>query len=379
MGANEDIGKGYKKRLDGYQVSPSDNLWDRIEADLDKKKKRTIPFWLFFGGLGVLLLSFGTWYVINNMNELSTEENSIQLIEQNTIENSLEKVVNSESIDETLDDFDKKDYGLHGLSLDIVHGLVFICFSDNPPSLESAKKELKDPMSDFDFENMKVAASKMYPIEANWKLSIENYQECYHCATAHPEYAKMHTMMLDREKRERMQNHMHENMIACGLRDLEIEKTNINAPSGEQGYEYSRTALFKGYKTGSRDGEPVAPLLGKLKDYDGGASDLSIGPFSFFLAYSDHVVCYIFSPVDQNNSQCEIYWLVRGDAEEGKDYNKEELMYLWDITTEADKEIIVNNRKGVESRYYQSGPFSGMERQEKIFIEWILRELTAKI
>ena len=277
------------------------------------------------------------------------------------------------------DDFDKKDYGLHGLSLDIVHGLVFICFSDNPPSLESAKKELKDPMSDFDFENLKVAASKMYPIEANWKLSIENYQECYHCATAHPEYAKMHTMMLDREKRERMQNHMHENMIACGLRDLEIEKTNINAPSGEQGYEYSRTALFKGYKTGSRDGEPVAPLLGKLKDYDGGASDLSIGPFSFFLAYSDHVVCYIFSPVDQNNSQCEIYWLVRGDAEEGKDYNKEELMYLWDITTEADKEIIVNNRKGVESRYYQSGPFSGMERQEKIFIEWILRELTAKI
>ena len=277
------------------------------------------------------------------------------------------------------DDFDKKDYGLHGLSLDIVHGLVFICFSDNPPSLESAKKELKDPMTDFDFENMKVAASKMYPIEANWKLSIENYQECYHCATAHPEYAKMHTMMLDREKRERMQNHMHENMIACGLRDLEIEKTNINAPSGEQGYEYSRTALFKGYKTGSRDGEPVAPLLGKLKDYDGGASDLSIGPFSFFLAYSDHVVCYIFSPVDQNNSQCEIYWLVRGDAEEGKDYNKEELMYLWDITTEADKEIIVNNRKGVESRYYQSGPFSGMERQEKIFIEWILGELTAKI
>ncbi|MGV6830900.1 MAG: hypothetical protein ACWA5P_05005 [bacterium] len=109
MGANEDIGKGYKKRLDGYQVSPSDNLWDRIEADLDKKKKRRIPFWLFFGGFGVLLLSFGTWYVINSMNESSIEENSIQLIELNTIENSLEKVVNSEAIDESIDDFDKKE------------------------------------------------------------------------------------------------------------------------------------------------------------------------------------------------------------------------------------------------------------------------------
>ena len=30
------------------------------------------------------------------------------------------------------------------------------------------------------------------------------------------------------------------------------------------GYQYSRTALFEGYQTGSREGKPVAPLLGKL-------------------------------------------------------------------------------------------------------------------
>ena len=65
--------------------------------------------------------------------------------------------------------------------------------------LLNLQKELKDPMTDFDFENMG-RCLEMYPIEANWKLSIENYQECYHCATAHPEYAKMHNIMLDRKQ-----------------------------------------------------------------------------------------------------------------------------------------------------------------------------------
>ncbi|MGH8223147.1 MAG: aromatic ring-hydroxylating oxygenase subunit alpha [Woeseiaceae bacterium] len=273
------------------------------------------------------------------------------------------------------EDFDKSTYGLHRVSLDIVHGLVFVCFSDDPPSLEGAKRDLAEPMAMFDFKNLKVAAQKVYPIAANWKLAIENYQECYHCATAHPDYAKMHTLMLDAAKRERVQGHMLASMEACGLRKIEIDRIDTKARPGEQGYGYSRTAMFKGYKTGSRDGEPVAPLLGTLKDYDYGASDFSFGPFSFLLAYSDHVVAYVFTPVDRNHCQCEIYWLVRGDAVEGKDYDRDKLMWLWDVTTYADEQIIVNNWKGVQSRYYRPGPFSGMERAERIYVEWILRQL----
>ena len=276
-------------------------------------------------------------------------------------------------------DFDKADYSLHQLSIDVLYGMIFICFSDSPPSLDGAKTDLKEPMAMFDFENLKVAAQKTYPIDANWKLSVENYQECYHCATAHPDYAKMHTLTLDDNKRDRVQGHMIKKMEHCGLKDIEIDCIDIKAPKGEQGYGYSRTALFEGYKTGSKDGEPIAPLLGNFTGYDGGASDFALGPFTFLLAYSDHVVAYVFTPVDIDKSECEIYWLVRNDAEEGKDYDKEQLMWLWDITTEADKTIIVNNRKGVASRYYRPGPFSGMEDAESVYIQWILKELAERI
>jgi Rieske 2Fe-2S family protein len=272
-------------------------------------------------------------------------------------------------------DFDKAKFGLKSVSVDVIHGLIFVCFTDTPPSLEGAKRDLAEPMAMFDFENLKVAAQKSYDIPANWKLSIENYQECYHCAPAHPEYARMHTLMLDRDKRERVQGKMLEKMESCGLKDIYIDYIDTAARPGEIGYGYSRTALFNKYKTGSEDGGPVAPLLGEFIDYDGGASDFSFGAFSFLLAYSDHVVAYVFTPVDQDNSNCEIYWLVRGDAEEGKDYDIDALTWLWDITTQADKRIIVNNSKGVHSKYYEPGPFAGMERAERIYIEWILQEL----
>jgi len=273
------------------------------------------------------------------------------------------------------EDFDKASHSLKPVSVDVVHGLIFVCFTDTPPSLEGCKRDLEEPMAMFDFPNLKVAATKTYEIPANWKLSIENYQECYHCATAHPEYARMHTLMLDRDKRERVQGKMHERMAACGVTDLYFDFIDTAARPGEIGYGYSRTALFEKYKTGSRDGQPVAPLLGDFTDYDHGASDFSFGAFSFLLAYSDHVVAYVFTPVEHQVSKCEIYWLVRGDAEEGKDYDVDDLTWLWDVTTISDKEIIVNNSKGVHSKYYQPGPFSGMERPERVYIEWILQEL----
>jgi Rieske 2Fe-2S family protein len=164
-------------------------------------------------------------------------------------------------------------------------------------------------------------------------------------------------------------------MEACGLKNFVVDYMDTKARPGEIGYGYNRRALFDGYLTGSRDGGPLAPLLGDLTDYDGGASDFSFGAFSFLLAYSDHVVCYVFAPVDHGKSRCEIYWLVRADAEEGRDYDSDELTWLWDVTTQADKTIIVNNWKGVRSRYYAPGPFSRMEEAEAIYVDWILREL----
>ena len=64
--------------------------------------------------------------------------------------------------------------------------MLLINLSDNPQSLANLQSDLKEPFEMFGFEDLKVAAHKNYPIASNWKLAVENYQECYHCAPAHP-------------------------------------------------------------------------------------------------------------------------------------------------------------------------------------------------
>ena len=127
--------------------------------------------------------------------------------------------------------------------------------------------------------------------------------------------------------------------------------------------------------TGSEDGRPVAPLMGDFTDYDGGFSYLDVGPASFFLAYPDHGVMYLFIPRGPQKTDMEISWLVRADAREGEDYDRARLTWMWDVTSVADKLIIDQNQQGVNSRYYQPGPYGPMEAQTRDFVEWYLQQI----
>ncbi len=271
---------------------------------------------------------------------------------------------------------DKSTLGLHPCNIVSVSGMLLINLSDNPQSLENLQSDLKEPFEMFGFEDLKVAAHKNYPIASNWKLAVENYQECYHCAPAHPEYSLSHSLKIEDEPGfDEAQEKMMENLESCGLKEFEVNKDFSNKDPDQEQYAYSRYALFDGYMTGSKDGKPLAPLLGDIKEFNQGCSDFNIGPVSYFLAYCDHIVGYIFTPVSQNQCQCDIYWLVNKDAEEGKDYDKDKLMWLWDVTTYVDETIIVNNQKGVNSIKYKSGPYTDKEQSTRRFIKWYLSEL----
>ena len=68
-------------------------------------------------------------------------------------------------------------------------------------------------------------------------------------------------------------------------------------------------------------------------------------------------------------------WLVHKDAQQGKDYNVNEMIWMWDETTKADKRIIEDNQKGVLSSKYKPGPLSQMERGLEKFKNWYLKSL----
>src|SRR5262249_61928806 len=69
-----------------------------------------------------------------------------------------------------------------------IGGLLFICLADQPPAdIEAMAEALEPRLAPHDLRNTKVAAQIDLVEHGNWKLTMENNRECYHCAAGHPE------------------------------------------------------------------------------------------------------------------------------------------------------------------------------------------------
>jgi Rieske 2Fe-2S family protein len=273
------------------------------------------------------------------------------------------------------EDFDKSGIRLRRVNVEVLDGMIFVNFAEQPASFSAVREGLADCLRPYDLANAKVAHRQSYPITANWKLAVENYCECYHCAPAHPEYSRGHSLAHFGIRAGELLEQVMARAGACGLSDRIVNCMYQDAPGFGADYGYDRYPLIREHVTGSDDGGPVAPLLGTISDYDGGATDLQIGPVLFGLMYCDYVVLYRFTPLAVDRADCDITWLVRGDAEEGRDYDRDRLTWLWDVTTHADKAIIERNQQGVNSRYYVPGQLSTMENYTWKFLSWYLATL----
>ncbi len=273
------------------------------------------------------------------------------------------------------DDFDRSGLSLKRIHCETLDGMIFVNFADQPASFDCIRNGLSGCLKPYRLDQAKVAHRQSYPIKANWKLAVENYTECYHCAPSHPEYSRGHSLAKPGARETEMMAQVMAQAKACGLSDKKASRLYENAEGFGADYFYERYPMWRGHITGSQDGQAVAPLMGDIKGYDGGTSDFQAGPVTFALAYCDYVVIYRFTPVSLQESECDITWLVNGDAEEGKDYDRDRLVWLWDVTTAADKRIIEYNSAGVNSRFYKPGPLSTMEVFTGDFQRWYLQAI----
>ena len=95
-------------------------------------------------------------------------------------------------------DIGREEYGLHAAHVREWLGYVWVCVADEPPSFEDSvmgavRTRLGDPelIEHYAIETLEVGRRISYDVRANWKLIVENFMECYHCATIHPELTEV--------------------------------------------------------------------------------------------------------------------------------------------------------------------------------------------
>jgi Rieske 2Fe-2S family protein len=228
--------------------------------------------------------------------------------------------------------FRREDYPLKQVHADEWDGHVFINLSADPPPLRSQLAGLPERFRPWRMEELRLGHRIVYDIKANWKLIVQNYNECLHCPNLHP-----------------------------ALNRLSHYLSGENEPL-QPTYMGGRMDLRPGVETLSMDGAcPRAFLPGLSAEDVRRVYYYAIFPNMFLSLHPDYMLVHTLWPLapDRSLNICE--WHFHGDDMARPGFVKQDAIDFWDMTNRQDWQVCELSQAGISSRAYTPGPYSNRE------------------
>jgi Rieske 2Fe-2S family protein len=228
--------------------------------------------------------------------------------------------------------FQKADYPLHQVHADVWDGHVFLCLSSDPQPLLMQLDDLPGKFTPWRMGDLRLGHRIVYDVRANWKLLIQNYNECLHCPNLHPALNKL--------------SHY-----------LSGENEPLRAT-----YMGGRMDLRPGVATLSMDGTcPRAFLPGLSEEDVRRVYYYAIFPNLLLSLHPDYMLVHTLWPVapDRTINVCE--WHFHPATLAGPDGGISDAVEFWDMTNRQDWHVCELSQAGISSRAYTPGPYSNRE------------------
>ena len=241
--------------------------------------------------------------------------------------------------------FDRADYPLHEAALGRWEGFLFVNLAQDAEAFDDAFAPLVDRFARYNLAGLRTVRRIEYDVRANWKLVLQNYNECLHCPTIHPEL----TTKLP---------------YTSGANDL-IEGPFLG------GYMEIRAP----HESATMSGRMCALPLGDLSAEDRArAYYYSLFPTMMLSIHPDYAVFYRVLPTGPMESRVICDWMVNPEAPAAPGYDIQDAEEFWDRTNRQDWHICEQSQLGIASRVYAPGPYSA---RESIPAAWDRRYLAA--
>ncbi|MBP6562162.1 MAG: aromatic ring-hydroxylating dioxygenase subunit alpha [Neisseriaceae bacterium] len=264
-------------------------------------------------------------------------------------------------------DFQRDQHGLKPVHVRSLAGLIFICMAEEAPDdFEEVMAHSVPYVLPHDLKNAKVAAQIDIVEAGNWKLTMENNRECYHCVGNHPELTVSlyeygfgyQPNPLNKEGIEQFYHIMAESQqkwAEMGLPSAEMEELS----SRVSGFRLVRLPLDGSGQSETLDTKVASKkLLGGLSEPALGGLSFWTQPNSWHHFMSDHVVSFMVLPISAEQTLVRTIWCVHQDAVEGVDYDVDHLTAVWRATNDQDRRLVENSQLGINQPEYQPGPYS---------------------
>ncbi len=245
---------------------------------------------------------------------------------------------------EGVEDFDPAGFGLHPVAVDTWGGFLFVHLTpETAPPLRSAIGSAADRVARYPLESLAVGDRRIYEVRANYKVVLENYNECYHCAGVHPELVRL--------------------VPAFGRGGADLD-WDAGIPHRDGAWTFT--------STGTTD---RAPFPGLDESEQVRHKGELLYPNLMLSLSADHVTAFTLWPTAPGHTRIVCDLLFAPDEVTRPHFDPSDATDFWEVVNTQDWAVCESVQRGMSSRAYTQGWFAPMEDASLDIRRWLLPRL----
>lgn len=240
--------------------------------------------------------------------------------------------------------FDTGQFGLTELRLVDWHGYLFVDPSGADIDFERHVAGMEEIVGPYQPEELTVVARHSYELDTNWKVIVENYQECYHCQAIHPELSRI---------------------------SPPTSGENIELPGDWMGGWMS---MIDEAQTMSLSGQSGGVAIKGLSQQELRTVMYLVGfPNLLVSLHPDYVMTHLMTPLAVDRTHVECAWAFPKEALEKPDFDPSYAVDFWDLTNRQDWGACESVQRGLSSPHARPGPLAPDEDGVYQFVTRVAR------
>ena len=240
--------------------------------------------------------------------------------------------------------FDTGQFGLTELRLVDWHGYLFVDPSGADIDFERHVAGMEEIVGPYKPEELTVVARHSYELDTNWKVIVENYQECYHCQAIHPELSRI---------------------------SPPTSGENIELPGDWMGGWMS---MIDEAQTMSLSGQSGGVAIKGLSQQELRTVMYLVGfPNLLVSLHPDYVMTHLMTPLAVDRTHVECAWAFPKEALEKPDFDPSYAVDFWDLTNRQDWAACESVQRGLSSPHARPGPLAPDEDGVYQFVTRVAR------
>jgi Rieske 2Fe-2S family protein len=255
------------------------------------------------------------------------------------------------------DSFERADYPLYKVSVNVWQGCVFVALTEHPPAFGATFDQPLDRLDRWHLGDLVVGHHFHQTVACNWKVFWENYNECLHCPGVHPRLSNLVPI------------------FGRGLQDPH-DDPHWQQHAGDDDPRY-RGGIRHGAQSWTSDGNPVGVVFPDVSTDDRalGQVYMTCLPAAFIVGHIDYVRIVRLRPLAPEKTELSVEFLFLPETlqEPARDISK--AVEFTQLVMQEDADVCELNQRGLRSAPHRHGVLMPEEYLVAGFQDWVRRQM----